>query len=479
MRASQIKIFYPELNIIGLSDVEVSGIEINSKKIKPGNIFVAIKGKRFDSHAKIDEAFRNGAIGVVLERDLEIPQGKLKILTDDGRKTYAMLSSLFFDFPSAKLKVIGITGTSGKTTTAFLLYKFFNSIGIKSGFIGTIGIGSAKTFHRTETFPPTTPDAFPLNEILSNMLKDAIKYIFMEVSAQAITFKRIVGIKFYRKILTTIGHEHLDLYETFEDYLNTKISFFNKEERVILNADSAYIEKFKEVSSGYTLYGIENPADVEGSIRQQDLENVSFTIKYKGVEDLITLNMSGIYNVSNFLAASTFILEEGYKIDDIRRFAIHTPVIPGRGNLLQKNGKSVFVDFAHNPLEIENVLKYLRRFTTGRLITVFGAVGFSTYKKRVEMGEIASKYSDFVVITTDDPRGDDPEKIAEDILTGVKNNGKIVLNRKEAIREGISMLKEGDTAAILGRGDETEMHYKDKKIYLKDLDTAKEVLDES
>jgi len=188
--------------------------------------------------------------------------------------------------------------------------------------------------------------------------------------------------------------------------------------------------------------------------------------------------MSGMFNVYNFLAISTFIFEEGYEIGYIKQFAKNIPVVPGRANLLQKGGKNVFVDFAHNPLEIENVLKYLRRFTDGKLITVLGAVGFSTEKKKTEMGKAASIYSDFVIVTTDDPRGDDPVEIAKGILKGVKGNGKIVLDRRNAIKEGISMLNKGDTIAILGRGDEVEAHYKDKTVYFKDLDAAKEELSE-
>ena len=478
MNASQIKIFYPELNISGDTNVEVSGIEIDSRKVKAGNIFVAIKGENFDSHTKIDEALNNGAIGVVTERDVSIPGGNLKILTDDSRWVYALLSSLFFDFPSNKFKLVGITGTSGKTTTGFLLYRFFNVIGIKAGFIGTIGIGHADLFNRSETFPLTTPDAFPLNRILSEMVREDIKYVFIEVSSHAIKLKRIAGLKFYKKILTTIGEDHLDLHNTFEDYLNTKISFFRNGESAMLNADSLYIERFKNIAKKHTLYGIERPADIEGVIISEELENVNFVIKYKGNEDIINLHMSGTFNVYNFLAISTFIFEEGYEIGYIKQFAKNIPVVPGRANLLQKGGKKVFVDFAHNPLEIENVLKYLRRFTDGKLIVVIGAVGFSTEKKKIEMGKAASIYSDFVIVTTDDPRGDDPVEIAKGVLKGVKGNGKIVLDRRNAIKEGISMLNKGDTIAILGRGDEVEAHYKDKTVYFKDLDAAKEELSE-
>ena len=478
MKASEIKLYFPELKVIGNTNVEISGIQIDSRSIKAGNIFVAMRGENIDSHSKIDEALNNGAVGIVVEKDIPISEDKFKIITEDSRKTYSLLSSLFFNFPSNKLKLVGITGTSGKTTTAFLLYKFFNLIGIKTGFIGTTGIGYNDLFTRNEDFPPTTPDAFPLNSILSKMVGKDIKYVFMEVSSHAIKLSRITGLKFYGKILTTIGEEALDFHKTFEDYLKTKFSFFKDEENVILNADSPYIDRFKEASKKYLLYGISNAADIEGLIKSQNLENVEIVIKYKGNENLVNLRMIGIFNVYNFLALSLFILTEGYEIDYIKRFASEIPVIPGRMNLFRKNGRTVLIDFAHNPLEIENVLKHLRKFSHGRLFTVMGAVGFSTKKKKIEMGEIASRYSDFVIVTTDDPRGDNPEIIAEDVLKGVKGNGKIIIDRMKAIKEGIAMLNEGDTIAILGRGDETEVHYKEKTIYFTDLEVVKEALGE-
>ena len=479
MKASEIKLYFPELNVIGDDNVEISGIQIDSRIIKTGNVFVAMKGENFDSHSKIDEALNRGAVGIVMEKDISIPKDRFKILTEDSRKIYSLLSSLFFNFPSNKLKLVGITGTSGKTTTAFLLYKFFNLIGVKAGFIGTTGIGYCDLFKRNEDFPPTTPDAFPLNSILSKMVEENIKYVFMEVSSHAIKLKRITGLKFYRKMLTTIGEEALDFHKTFEEYLNAKLSFFKDEENVILNADSPYINRFKEISKKYLLYGINNSADIEGSIKSKDLEEFGIVVKYKGNETIINLKMGGIFNIYNFLALSLFILTEGYEINRIKQFAKKIPKIPGRMNFLRKNGRTILIDFAHNPLEIDNVLRHLREFSHGRLFTVVGAVGFSTKKKKLEIGKIASRYSDFVIVTTDDPRGDDPGVIAEDVLKGVKGNGKIVINRIEAIKEGITMLDKGDIIAILGRGDETEVHYKEKTIYFTDLEVVKEVLCEN
>lgn len=475
MRVSKIHEYFPELIIAGNLDTDFSGIMLDSRKVKSGDIFVAIRGSKLDSHTKIYEAFDNGAVGVVIEKDMIIPEGKFKIITDNSRKTYALISSLYFNFPSKRLKLIGITGTSGKTTTAFLMYKLFNLMNLKAGFIGTIGVGKGDFFTISETFPPTTPDAFPLNSMLSEMLSEGIQYVFVEVSSHAIKLQRVESLRFYKKILTTVGEEALDFHETFKDYLDTKISFFFDCKDAIFNADCKYIEKFEEASSNYILYGINNPSDIKGSILSINPENTIFTIDYQKINIKIDLQMSGIFNVYNFLALASVVFTEELDASYLLNFAKHIPRVPGRSNFYRKNDRTIFVDYAHNPFELENVLQHLKNLSDGRLITVIGAVGFSTDKKKYEMGEIASKYSDFVFVTTDDPRGDDPEKIVKDVFAGVKGNGKIVLDRKKAIKEALETSKFGDVVAILGRGDDEEIHYSDRTVYFADLDIVKEV----
>ncbi len=477
MRVEDIQRSFPEFEISGNPNVEIKGIANDSREVKKGDIFVAIRGERFDSHTKIEEAIKKGAVGIVCEREVPCPAGLLKMQVPDSREAYALLSSLFWDFPSRSIKVVGITGTSGKTTTAFLLYKLFNFAGIPSGFLGTIGSDVGNGFERSESLPPTTPEAFLMNSKLFKVKENHLSYAFLEVTSHALKQKRVAGIKFFRKLLTNIQEEHIDFHGTLDDYVNTKLSFFFNENQAVLNADSLFIDRFKAACNSYTLFGIEKDALIRASNIIEEWDSSTFILNEGHRDFLINLKLPAIYNIYNFLGASTIALQEGISIDSISSFAKEVPEIPGRMNCYEHKGKRIVIDFAHNPFEVKSALSFMRRHVQGRLITILGAVGLSTEKKCMEMGEVASLFSDFVIVTTDDPRGDDPERIASNVFKGIKGEGKVVVDREKAILEGLRMLKEGDLLAILGRGDEQVMHYKNGEVYLDDFIFAREMLD--
>ena len=477
MNGKDIKNFFPFLTVSGDMVSPIRGIKIDSRKVKKGDLFVAIKGTQFDSHKKIEEVVKKGAMGIVTEEDVPQLPGKLIIRTNNSRRAYALLSNAFFDFPSQKIKLVGITGTSGKTTTAYLLYRFFNELGIKSGFIGTIGRGIGNNFVISETFPPTTPDAFPLNEFLYKAVKENVKYVFLEVSSFAILFHRIAGLTFHSKLLTSLSKDHLDVHKTMKNYVETKVSFFkNYNGKVFINSDIPYYERFKKLLAKPILFGIKNRADYRGCIEKIEGDKTDFILEHNNEKIPFTLYAKGIFNVYNFLAVSAFAIEENIDVSKLQEFALNIPVIPGRMNTIRKKNRTIIVDFAHNAFEIEKVLSFLNRIKTKRIITVIGAVGWSTKDKRIEMGKTASSFSDYVIVTTDDPRGDDPKEIANDVRRGTNKNAEVILDRKEAIRKAIEMTRNGDIVAILGRGEENEMHYKDKTIYLNDLKYAEEIL---
>jgi len=460
MNGKQIKNLFPSLHVHGNIEVPIKNIQIDSRKVKKGDLFVAIKGITFDSHEKIEEAITKGAIGIVTEKSIK------------HSKTYALLSSAFFGFSSQKLKLVGITGTSGKTTTSYLLYKLFNNVDIKSGFIGTIGEGIGDKFVRKDSFPPT---------FLYKAVKENVKYVFMEVSSFAILHHRIEGLIFYNKILTFLGEDHLDIHKTLENYIQTKVSFFeNYKGKIFLNADTPFYEKFKKISINPVLFGIINKANYKAFVEKVGIEETKFILQYNDKKKApFSLNMGGEFNLYNFLAASAFAIEEGISLSKLQKFAKDIPTIPGRMDIIKTKKGIIIIDFAHNPAEIKKVLSFLNNIKKGHIITVIGAVGWSTEKKSMEIGKIASALSDFVIITTDDPRSDDPKKIAKNVQKGASNNTKIILDRKKAIKAAIKTMQNNDIIALLGRGHENEMHYKNKIIYLNDSEYAKEVLNDN
>ncbi len=476
MKIAEIKKVFTDFDISGHLETEFSGICIDSRAVKPGDLFVAIRGVNIDGHCFVEEALRKGAIGAVVESEMNLPPGITKIRVKDSREAYARLSCLFFDFPSDKLKLVGITGTMGKTTTGYLLYSLFRSCGVKTGFIGTNNYYIDGERKRSSSLPPTTPDSFKFNAILNEMVKSGVNYVFAEITSHAINQKRAFGMTFYSKILTTMGVDHLDFHKSVEDYVYTKVSFFSNFRAPIINLDTKYLEDFASASVEPVFYSRKQPADFWASAEESDKNGYHFNLmKRDQLLARIFLRMLGDFNIYNFLAVSTFAIREGIDMNTIREFAADAPNVPGRMEYIESKDRRVVIDFAHNPDEFRNVLASLRQKTSGRLITVFGVVGFSEKSKRMEMGKVASEYSDYVIVTTDDPRGDDPSVIAEDAFSCVVS-GEIILDRGNAIRKALQLCQPGDLVAVLGRGDESVIHYKEGEFEFSDIEFVKEVI---
>ncbi len=483
MKIRELKDLFPQFAYFGSVESEFLRIETDSRKVKKGDMFVAIKGTKVDSHKFILDAIQKGASVIVGEEDVSHAVSVPFIRVPDSRRAYALFSSAFFQFPSKKIKLVGITGTSGKTTTAFLMYKFFNDfLKIPSGFIGTAGVDSGTGFMPEERFPPTTPDAFLFNEILSKSVNNGLKYVFSEISSSAIMFKRIEGLSFYGKVLTNIGKDHLEVHKTFENYLKTKIAFFETpSNRCILNADSDCIERFSTSKCKNVMtYGIQKEADVKGRVEFVGNAFSKFSVKFEKYEFNVKLNLPGDFNIYNFLALTSFSLLEGVEPAKIVAFAKGDLFVPGRMNIFKtKSGVNVVIDFAHNPMEIESVLKYLRSIKrNATLITVTGAVGWSVKEKRENIGRIASSLSDILVITTDDPRGDDPDEIIRDVSRFVPE-AIIEKDREKAIKKALEIAKSGDIVALLGRGNEEEIHFASSVFKKSDFEIVKEIDGES
>lgn len=479
MNGKTLKENFRDYEIFGNLDVEFNSIKTDSRKVTNHDLFVAMKGENADGHNYVLDAVNRGAVGVIVEDEVNIPKNVLVIKVRDSKEAFARISSFFFGEPSKYLKIIGVTGTMGKTSITYLLYRLFNYLKVPSAFIGTIGIGIKDAFFLTDLEPPTTPFPFELHKYLKTMFDKGVKYVFMEVSSHGIKDKRIFGIDFYRKILGTMGIDHLDYHKTFEDYLNTKISFFDGSKSPILNGDSLFVDKFVEVSDMPIFYGSSLTYNFSFSYIKNFGNSVSFDVYEKG--DLlgsIDLPILGEYNVYNFMAVLSFAMEEGISFKDIKDFAKKAS-IPGRMDIYNFNGIKVVIDYAHNPEEIENVLRTFSK-RKGRLIVVFGAVGTSTKEKRVLMGKIVSKHADFCVVTSDDPRGFNESEIIKDIVEGVYIESVVIPDRKEAITYALKNAKENDIVAILGRGVESVMHLSNGVVlHFRDIDVVKEVFNEN
>ncbi len=479
MNGRTLKEKFKEFEVFGNLDRDFFGIKTDSRLIQNGDLFVALRGENFDGHEFIADAVKRGAVGVIVENNLEFDKDILVIKASDSREAFAKISSFFYGDPSKRLNIIGITGTMGKTTIAYLLYRLFNFLGVPSGFIGTIGIGIKDKFSLTDLDPPTTPFPFDLHRYLKTMSDDGVKYVFMEVSSHGIKDKRIYGINFKRKILGTMGVDHIDYHKSIEDYLNTKVSFFEGFESPILNGNSLFIDRFIEVSKDPIFYG----DDVKFDYSFQNLKNHGLSISFEVYESgtllgTIDLPILGRYNAYNFLAVISYAMLEGASFSKIKEFA-KTASVPGRMEIYTFKGIKVIIDYAHNAEEIENVLESIKG-NGNHLIVVFGAVGTSEKEKRIAMGRAVSKFADFCVITSDDPRGRNVDEIIKDLTFSVSIEHKVIPDRIKAIKYALENAKESDVVAILGRGVESKMRLSNGSIiHFRDIDIVKEVFHEN
>jgi len=479
MKGYEIKEAFKDLEVSGNLEAEVKEIKYDSRKVGKGDIFVALVNGESDGHKFVYDAILRGATGVIIQEDIDIPPDVLVIKAKDTKIAFAKLSSFIFGYPDRKLKVVGITGTMGKTSISYLLYRLFNYAGIKSAFIGTIGLGSGDTFELLDLSPPTTPFPYDLHRFLRTFVDNGIKYVFMEVSSHGIKDKRISGIDFYKKILGTMGIDHMDYHKTPEDYINTKVSFFEGSKSPVLNRDALWIDRFIKVSECPVFYGQKDFSDFYYTNIESDFNRVSFDVfESKRFLGHVTLPLLGTFNATNFMAVLSFARLEGMDFGVIKEFG-KCAKIPGRMDIFEKNGIQVVIDFAHNPDEIKTVLEHISKYVKGQLTAVFGAVGTSSREKRVEMGKVVSNYASSCIITSDDPRGEALLPILKDIESGVTIPYRVMEDRKSAIREAILHSKRGDTVAILGRGVESKMTLKGGvELHFRDEDVVKELFNE-
>lgn len=465
---------------------EISGVEYDSRKVINNSVFIAITGFKVDGHKFIPDALNNGARAIVLENDESVPDdlfqqfNSAKVVVKDSRTTLAEISDFYFDQPSRKLKLIGITGTNGKTTTSYILKNIFETAGYKTGLLGTVAnyIGAKKIESKL-----TTPEASDLNKMLSQMVNEGCKYTVMEVSSHSLVLKRVHSLFYSSAIFTNITAEHLDFHHDFKNYLEAKkILFDNLDEisTVVYNSDDKSSGTIlKDCKAKTFSYGITPQADF--SIRQveYDLGGTSFIIHHSKKEYKIKTSLIGEFNAYN--AAAAFAVSKLNGLDDIQIILgiNSTPQIPGRFEVISEGYRNVIVDYSHTSDSLEKAIKAIHKLNKNysKIITVFGCGGNRDKLKRPEMGKIATELSDEVVLTSDNPRDEDPYSIIDDIKSGIsKNNFKVIENREEAIKESIVQSDENSIILIAGKGHEDYQEISGKRYHFSDREVAENYL---
>lgn len=470
--------------IKGNTDINILGIDHDSRKIQQGYMFVAIKGFTVNGHKFINEAINNGAVCIIVEEDVSIEEEVTVIKVKDTVDALARISSIFYHEPSKKLNLIGVTGTNGKTTTTYLMKKILDEHKIKNAIIGTLGsIINNKMINNKNT----TPDSLTLQRYLKKMVDANIEYCVMEVSSHALDLKRVKYVDYQVGIFTNLTEDHLDYHLTMENYYRSKLKLFNSTKKCnIINYDDPYGRRMlKDINNNVPIitYGLDDSCEVKAKNILFHNNGVNFLLHTPKGSIPINMKLLGKFNVYNVLAAVSCGIAFNMELSKIKKAIESFSGIKGRLELIPLKNKdfSVIIDYAHTPDGLEKVLSTIKQFAEGRLVVLFGAGGNRDREKRPLMGEIAANLADFVIVTSDNPRFEDPDKIISDILVGVKR-GKAkyvaITERKEAIRYALENAKPKDTILLAGKGHETYTIIKDKVIPFDEYKIVLDILNE-
>ncbi|HSL90424.1 MAG TPA: UDP-N-acetylmuramoyl-L-alanyl-D-glutamate--2,6-diaminopimelate ligase [Ignavibacteriaceae bacterium] len=467
---------------------DVGSIEYDSRKVKKNSVFVAIKGFSADGHNFVMDAINKGAIAAVIENDKAVPDEifihnkAAKILVNNSRIALSELSKGFYKDPSSSLKNIAITGTNGKTTTAFYLKHILENTGNKSGLIGTIAnyIGDVKMESKL-----TTPESKDLNSLLYEMISQGCTHNVMEVSSHSLVLNRVDGLDFRCGIFTNITSEHLDFHSTFENYLNAKkILFDNLSENsfAIINADDPNSNTLtKSTKAKKITYGVSDSADYKIYNIQYDLSGTKFNISCQSKDYSVSTSLIGTFNAYNATAAMASAHSLGIDAEKIAAVIKSAPQVPGRFEVIGSGSKKIIVDYSHTADSLKQALLAVREIVKNnmKVITIFGCGGNRDKTKRPEMGRIASELSDDIIITSDNPRTEDPFQIINDIKAGiVKSNFKVIENREEAIALTVKSAPENSVILIAGKGHEDYQEINGVRNHFSDQETARKYLNE-
>lgn len=437
----------------GVSDREIGNVTNDSRKVEKGDLFVCITGAASDGHDYAAAALQKGAAAVVCERDLGLEN---QVLVADTHGAYGKIAANFYGNPSKKLKLIGVTGTKGKTTVTSLIKAILTRTGQKVGLIGTIQNEIGDEVLHTEN---TTPDAMELERLYRKMVEAGCEYCVMEVSSHALDQERIGDSHYEVAVFTNLSHEHLDYHKDMESYFAAKKKLFSRCDKAVVNVDDAYGRRIAaDCTCPVMTFSLEEEADLRAFRLTCHPDSVDFRFGYEGVESRLHFAMPGAFSVRNVLAAMGACLQLGVCLETITGALSEVKGVRGRNeNLTPGREFTVICDYAHTPDSIENILGALKETVKGRLIALFGCGGDRDRTKRPLMGEAAAEHSDFVIVTSDNPRTEDPDAIIAEILPGVEGKNtpyKVIPNRREAIFYAVENAKPGDTIVLCGKGHE-------------------------
>ncbi|MFV0424923.1 MAG: UDP-N-acetylmuramoyl-L-alanyl-D-glutamate--2,6-diaminopimelate ligase [Bacilli bacterium] len=452
-------------------DIDICGLTIDSRKVEPGFLFVCVDGLNNDGHQYAKSAEENGAVCILSTRAVDV--GVKNIIVKDTMSWFSKLCNEFYNFPTKDMKMIGITGTDGKTTTTSILNQMLDD----SGYIGTNGIiYQDKNYMLGHT---TTPEADDLFSILLDMRNSGVKYVNLEVTSHAISLKRTQDVEFDILGITNVTSEHLDMHGSLENYIEVKRSMFDYEADVkILNADDIYYEKFKSSLKEYISYGINNKCDYRAKNIVNDLDCLKYILVFQGKEYKVKVNLIGEFNVYNTLLAISICHNMGYSIEEsIERLSKVTP-IDGRANFINGNQNfTVVIDFAHTPEGVKQITKYFKDIDKN-VIVVIGSAGDRDKLKRPVIGKIVSENANYAIFTNEDPRSEDETKLLKDIAAGcINNNHEIITDRETAIKKAFEIARDGDVVLLLGKGIENSIEYSDgEKPYNEEAVARKQLI---
>lgn len=466
------------IRIEGVQDIGIEDLYYDSREVTPNSLFFCIKGLTVDGHDFAPQAVAKGAKVLVLERDVDVDGDITKVFVPNSKTAMAYMAKNFYRNPTKDINFIGVTGTNGKTTVTYLVKSILEKAGQKVGLIGTISnmIGDRKMPSKF-----TTPESLELQKLLREMADENVDSVVMEVSSHSLALGRVEGCEYDIGVFTNLSQDHLDFHANMEEYRDAKAKLFTQSKLAIINEDDKNGRWIKKrVPTKVFTYGIYKDADIYARELEITDRGVAFHLHTPSGSIPINLAIPGIFSIYNGLAAASICYNLGISLEIIAQGLQEVKGVDGRFELLDTGTDySVILDYAHTPDGLENILTTAREFAKGRIITLFGCGGDRDHSKRPIMGEIAGKYSDLCIITSDNPRSEDPMDIIKDIVPGIEKTGcdyTIIENRREAIEYALTQAQKDDIVILAGKGHETYQILKDKTIPFDEKQIVAEIL---
>jgi UDP-N-acetylmuramoyl-L-alanyl-D-glutamate--2,6-diaminopimelate ligase len=488
LKLSELLSMVPEKTITGNQDPEIKGVVYDPLRVKPGFLYAAIniytqldKIELPDGHPFVNDAIKAGSVAVLLQKDLPVPPHVVKIVVPDSRLALAHIAGKFYGYPSRKFKLVGITGTNGKTTTTHIVESILLTR-YRMGLIGTLYYKINNKIYKSKDTTPEPPD---LQEIYTHMANEQCDYCAMEVSSHAVDFHRVAGIIYEAGIWTNLTQDHLDFHQTMDNYRNAKIrwiSTLGKDKTVGINVDDPTSEYFLNALQARPIkYGLKNPCDVTAKNINLGNTGTDFTLVTPKGEIDIHAKLRGEFNLYNMLAGVTGVLHTPLSLEEIKTGLEKNIVVAGRFQPVERGQNfAVIIDYAHTPDGLVKVLNAARTMNPRQLVTVFGCGGDRDRTKRPQMASIVEEMSDRFIITDDNPRTEDPNQIVNDIIQGIKDKNskryEIIHDRYEAIQHAITTAQPGDLILVAGKGHENTQTLKDTTLHFNDFEVADEIL---